>query len=329
MNLEQRVQALEEEVQILKNQIQATLLDIQESLLSNTYPTLRSVQIALPVTVETPREPEPAPKMVTAPLVTPQPMPQQPVPQPMPQPTSQPAPAHAKVVSMRDLESQAFPDESPYGAAPQYQPEVYEPVPRMKQTGRLVEPDYMAPPPARPAPVVEEPQAAPPTRRRGKKNDSDELSPSDWAALTKLEDWTRQRVEEIGAPSTRTLIEQYARKRKLAPDVADALIQFIAAFESTTWDEESPSQPDKPSSFLQHFIQEAAPEVDPLSFLNGETNDSSAPFVFDPSVWGTNGKPAKDGSPNRTISGDANPKKTRQQLIGRLIEGLKKVESEV
>jgi len=317
MNIEQRVQALEEEVQILKNQIQATLLDIQESLLTNTYPSLRAVQIAAPVEM---REPEPS-------RVVPQPQPQV-----QPQPQMQPAQSqpHHKVVSMRDIETQPDIEEPIYEV--QQPREVYEPTPQ--QRVKQVEPVHA---PRMQSMMNEETQSAPPTRRRRKNNDSDELYASDWAALTKLEDWTRQRVEEIGAPSTRTLIEQYARKRKLAPEVADALIQFIAAFESTTWEGESPSRPDAPSSFLQHFIHEAAAaEVDPLMFLNENNdfaNNGSMPFVFDPTVWGDGASSSLKNSdaPIRVVNGDGvgNERKSRKQLIGRLIEGLKKVEGEV
>jgi hypothetical protein len=42
MELEQRVKMLEQEVEVLKHQLQTTLLDIQELLLTNAYPSLRS-----------------------------------------------------------------------------------------------------------------------------------------------------------------------------------------------------------------------------------------------------------------------------------------------
>jgi hypothetical protein len=56
MDLEHRVKTLEHEVKILKNQIQRTLLEIQEQVLTHYYPSLRSEEIVIPESMESPPE---------------------------------------------------------------------------------------------------------------------------------------------------------------------------------------------------------------------------------------------------------------------------------
>lgn len=305
MNLEQRVQVLEQELQILKNQIEATLLDIQENLLTNAYPSLRAAEPPAVENKEAAQQP------------------------------------NVHRVSMKEIEAPPVTDEDTAEYPPIHTP-VEAPAAPKAVTAKLREETLLA----APAPLrrvtpqlEEETQPASPLKNLGRTGD--EFSSEDWAALSKLEEWTRQRIADIGAPATRALIEQYMLRRKLTAEVANALLQFIAAFENAKWNTEPKSEPGAPSQFLQQFVDSvAAGDVNPQMFLKEEhdfDNNGVIPFVTDvTNTWEpqqdfTIEEEAPTAPPIRIVSGD-NPhpeRRSRRQLIGRLIAGLKNVESEV
>ncbi len=245
---------------------------------------------------------------------------------PPPAPERQPG---VRKISLRDIEAQPVEDEESVVEAPQVTP-----FPPIKM------PPSVAQPPVREA---EAPPAAMPSRATAALNEA--LSAADWATLTKLEDWTRQHVAEIGAARTRTLIEQYARKRKLAPDVTDALLYFISAFETTHGDAEVevPVPSNQPSSFLQQFlegVQQRQDELDPRIFLDvgDPDNDAPNPFLvhdaaFAPEWHGATSAPHAYGAKVTPVdfqngAGASRRGKSKQQLIVRLINGLQNLEME-
>ncbi len=54
---------------------------------------------------------------------------------------------------------------------------------------------------------------------------------TEWSTLEELEQWTSQKVKEIGIGRTRKLIELHSQKGLFSDDVKDILLQFVSLYE--------------------------------------------------------------------------------------------------
>ena len=192
-NADQRIQALEQEVQLIKAQIQTTLLDIQERLLSSAYPALR-IEVCQPTAVA---KPAPAPEI---------------------------EPETTAATHMHFAPEAAAPP-VPVAQTMQVAPDVVSVVPHV--------PQYTE----EPAPIIQAPEEdfeqddMPPLDDFELPGKRPLVSNEDWAALAKIARWINAKVIELGPERTRTLIQMYAYKQNLKPEVMETLLQFVTASE--------------------------------------------------------------------------------------------------
>ena len=69
----------------------------------------------------------------------------------------------------------------------------------------------------------------PPARRQSAPVNTQEI---DLTSLTELEDWTIQKIEQMGAERTRALIQVYSDKGRFTPEICEALLNFVDLYAS-------------------------------------------------------------------------------------------------
>jgi archaellum component FlaD/FlaE len=247
MDLEQRVTILEQEVEILKNQIQATLLDIQEQLLTNAYPSLRAEedsrqaakQVAQNRPAATPlpvrEQPQPRDEMPDAPNET-----------PIVRKVSldsERAQAEESVVPVRPAKFTASARQQSYPAdeetdetaeEPRQTPAVHQASPRGKQPVARQQ-SYVADEEAdedtdrsRQTPVARKAAAnggqPQPVAHRQSKTQNTSMAETD------LAEWVQNKVEQVGVNRTWELIQLYAQKGRITPEVRDMLLGALSAY---------------------------------------------------------------------------------------------------
>lgn len=240
MELEQRVQALEQEVAVLKAQIQATLLDIQAQLLTNAYPSLRAEssshsqsQAGAMAGVQSNIEVQNnggAGMMVTPPAASSlirkvsldtfeaadepaAPTIPAALATPTPAPTPASAPSKRQELPMT-VPAQAFPIE--------IMTEDDEPQEKRRAKKKR-----------KPAPTPKAPPVQP----------SAITPPAQAMDLDTLQQWVARKVEEHGVEKTGTLLDMYAQKDYLKPEVIAAMKQLLTRYEQPRGQRAVPGAP--------------------------------------------------------------------------------------
>jgi len=88
------------------------------------------------------------------------------------------------------------------------------------------------------------------TRGRAERDSSPKQMPVrntqeiDLSSLTELEDWTIQKIEQMGAERTRALIQVYSDKGRFTPEISEVLQHFVDLYNSAN----APAQSNRSSS---------------------------------------------------------------------------------
>jgi hypothetical protein len=187
-------------------------------------------------------------------------------------------------------------------------------------------------------------ESNPPPKRQSAPLNTQEI---DLTSLTELEDWTIQKIEQMGPERTRALIQVYSDKGRFTPEICEALLHFVelyaAANAATTTPTKGAAKPGTPSPRQTQPYQPVRatsqqPAVSSKKAAPGAktiTQTQNAPSVHDPfeapsipkpvvkqTPAANNGK-GKSATKSTPKAKDAPPEaKGQSSLVLRLIAGV-------